>query len=58
MTLRVDRAGQGTGIEPMLIRPDGYVVWAGHADGLEPALTHWFGAGRGTGPRGLRVSRP
>ncbi|MFD2420135.1 FAD-dependent monooxygenase [Amycolatopsis pigmentata] len=55
---RVDRAGQGADVEPMLIRPDGYVVWAGHADDLEPALTRWFGEGRGTGPRGLRVSRP
>ena len=46
---RVDRAGQGTDTEPMLIRPDGYVCWAG-PDDLEPALTHWFGApGRVTG---------
>ncbi|KDN23726.1 FAD-dependent monooxygenase [Amycolatopsis rifamycinica] len=40
---RVDRAGQGTGTEPMLIRPDGYVCWAGTPDTLEPALGHWFG---------------
>ncbi|MFD9891980.1 FAD-dependent monooxygenase [Amycolatopsis sp. NPDC059027] len=40
---RVDRAGQGTGAEPMLIRPDGYVCWAGDPDDLEPALGHWFG---------------
>ncbi|MEV6908405.1 FAD-dependent monooxygenase [Amycolatopsis sp. NPDC051071] len=40
---RVDRAGQGAGTEPMLIRPDGYVCWAGDPDGLEPALGHWFG---------------
>jgi hypothetical protein len=47
---RVDRAGQGAGTEPMLIRPDGYVCWAsnpgGRADGtanLEPALRYWFG---------------
>jgi 2-polyprenyl-6-methoxyphenol hydroxylase-like FAD-dependent oxidoreductase len=40
---RVDRAGQGTDAEPMLIRPDGYVCWAGNPDDLEPALGHWFG---------------
>ncbi len=40
---RVDRAGQGAGTEPMLIRPDGYVCWAGSPDDLEPALGHWFG---------------
>jgi 2-polyprenyl-6-methoxyphenol hydroxylase-like FAD-dependent oxidoreductase len=40
---RIDRAGQGTGTEPMLIRPDGYVCWAGNPDDLEPALGHWFG---------------
>ncbi|RLU79728.1 3-(3-hydroxyphenyl)propionate hydroxylase [Streptomyces griseocarneus] len=39
---RVDRVGQGARIEPMLIRPDGYVCWAGAAD-LEPALGRWFG---------------
>ncbi|WP_370949628.1 FAD-dependent monooxygenase [Amycolatopsis sp. cg5] len=40
---RVVRAGQGAGGEPMLIRPDGYVCWAGDPDELEPALGHWFG---------------
>ncbi|WP_410585953.1 FAD-dependent monooxygenase [Amycolatopsis sp. lyj-23] len=40
---RVDRAGQGADTEPMLVRPDGYVCWAGNADDLEPALGHWFG---------------
>ncbi|XUL89653.1 FAD-dependent monooxygenase [Streptomyces galilaeus] len=39
---RVDRAGQGADTEPMLIRPDGYVCWAG-ADDPEPALDRWFG---------------
>lgn len=31
----------------VLIRPDGYVAWVGNgsADGLERALTAWFGAG-------------
>ncbi|GAB3745486.1 FAD-dependent monooxygenase [Amycolatopsis oliviviridis] len=43
---RVDRAGQGAGTEPMLIRPDGYVCWAGDPDDLEAALGHWFGAPR------------
>ncbi|MGW6841140.1 FAD-dependent monooxygenase [Streptomyces sp. NPDC054958] len=39
---RVDRVGEGARTEPMLIRPDGYVCWAGAAD-LEPALERWFG---------------
>lgn len=43
---RVDRAGQGADTEPMLIRPDGYVCWAGDPDDLEPALVHWFGEPR------------
>ncbi len=43
---RVDRAGQGADAEPMLIRPDGYVCWAGDVDNLHPALTHWFGKPR------------
>jgi 2-polyprenyl-6-methoxyphenol hydroxylase-like FAD-dependent oxidoreductase len=43
---RVDRAGQSARTEPMLIRPDGYVCWAGDADDLEPALGHWFGEPR------------
>ncbi|MGW2863252.1 FAD-dependent monooxygenase [Streptomyces sp. NPDC001205] len=42
---RVDRAGQGADTEPMLIRPDGYVCWAG-TDNPEPALAHWFGEPR------------
>ncbi|WP_328611134.1 FAD-dependent monooxygenase [Amycolatopsis sp. NBC_00345] len=41
---RVDRVAAGT--EPMLVRPDGYVCWAGGADGLEPALGRWFGKPR------------
>ncbi|WP_055490725.1 FAD-dependent monooxygenase [Streptomyces sp. TP-A0356] len=47
---RVDRVGQGADTEPMLIRPDGYVCWAGSPDGsthdLERALGCWFGAPR------------
>ncbi len=43
---RVDRAGQGAETEPMLIRPDGYVCWAGNPDDLEPTLGHWFGGPR------------
>ncbi|MEV8475053.1 FAD-dependent monooxygenase [Streptomyces sp. NPDC051173] len=42
---RVERVGQGAGTEPMLIRPDGYVCWAGTED-LEPALGRWFGEPR------------
>ncbi|MFG1641226.1 FAD-dependent monooxygenase [Amycolatopsis sp. NPDC049252] len=43
---RVDRVGRHTAAEPMLIRPDGYVCWAGDPDDLEPALGHWFGEPR------------
>jgi len=33
------------GAEAMLIRPDGYVAWAGtHIDSLEHSLERWFGA--------------
>lgn len=45
---RVDRAGQDTDTEPMLIRPDGYVCWARDPDDLEPALAHWFGEPHGS----------
>ncbi|WP_329063433.1 FAD-dependent monooxygenase [Amycolatopsis sp. NBC_01480] len=42
---RVDRVVGGT--EPMLVRPDGYVGWAGGVDstgdGLEAAFGRWFG---------------
>ncbi len=41
---RIDRVGRGADTEPMLIRPDGYVCWAGTANDLEPALRYWFGA--------------
>jgi 2-polyprenyl-6-methoxyphenol hydroxylase-like FAD-dependent oxidoreductase len=41
---RVDRVTHGA--EPMLVRPDGYVCWAGDPDDLEPALGRWFGAPR------------
>ncbi|EWM10544.1 FAD-dependent monooxygenase [Kutzneria sp. 744] len=40
---RVDRVTIGT---PMLVRPDGYVCWAGDPDELEPALGRWFGEPR------------
>src|SRR5262245_53849537 len=30
--------------DALLIRPDGYVAWAGASDGLEQALVQWFGA--------------
>jgi hypothetical protein len=46
-TDRVDRTGGGTAAEPMLVRPDGYVCWAGDPDELEPALARWFGRPRG-----------
>ncbi|MGW1870591.1 FAD-dependent monooxygenase [Streptomyces mauvecolor] len=42
---RVDRAGRGADTAPMLVRPDGYVCWAGPGD-PEPALAHWFGEPR------------
>ncbi|GAA3559155.1 FAD-dependent monooxygenase [Amycolatopsis ultiminotia] len=40
---RVDRIGQCPGTEPMLVRPDGYVCWAGEPADLAAALRRWFG---------------
>ncbi|WP_441297592.1 aromatic-ring hydroxylase C-terminal domain-containing protein [Actinosynnema sp. ALI-1.44] len=42
---RVDRVDRVDGVtEPMLVRPDGYVCWAGpDSPGPESALGHWFG---------------
>jgi 2-polyprenyl-6-methoxyphenol hydroxylase-like FAD-dependent oxidoreductase len=40
----VDRVETRVGTKPRLVRPDGYVVWAG-GPGLEAALRRWFGAG-------------
>ncbi|MFH8223613.1 FAD-dependent monooxygenase [Streptomyces sp. NPDC018057] len=42
---RVDRVGEGAATEPMLIRPDGYVCWAGAGDPVT-ALGRWFGEPR------------
>ncbi|WP_171167812.1 FAD-dependent monooxygenase [Streptomyces sp. I05A-00742] len=46
---RVDRTTTPSdpGADTVLLRPDGYVCWAGTAsgDGLEAALERWFGAG-------------
>ncbi|MFD2472955.1 FAD-dependent monooxygenase [Amycolatopsis silviterrae] len=39
---RVDRVE--TGAEARLVRPDGYVAWAGDPAGLAPAIRRWFGA--------------
>ncbi|MFF2082090.1 FAD-dependent monooxygenase [Kitasatospora sp. NPDC058162] len=41
---RVDRAGAGAPVEPMLIRPDGHVCWVGTPETLRPSLARWFGA--------------
>lgn len=40
-----DRGAVFAGAEAVLVRPDGHVAWTGTAgaDGLAPALTHWFG---------------
>ncbi|NEA04442.1 monooxygenase, partial [Streptomyces sp. SID10116] len=37
-----------TGLDALLIRPDGHVAWTSHGtpDGLTTALTHWFGPER------------
>ncbi|GAA2688029.1 MULTISPECIES: FAD-dependent monooxygenase [Actinosynnema] len=44
---RVDRAGEGTTVKPVLIRPDGYTCWTAGRDDeahtLEAACRHWFG---------------
>ncbi|MFB9834756.1 FAD-dependent oxidoreductase [Actinoallomurus acaciae] len=37
-----DRVETREGTEPQLVRPDGYVVWAG-GPGLDTALRRWFG---------------
>lgn len=37
-----DRVETRDGTEPQLVRPDGYVVWAG-GPGLDAALRRWFG---------------
>ncbi|OLR93230.1 FAD-dependent monooxygenase [Actinokineospora bangkokensis] len=41
-----DRVDHRPGGPPLLVRPDGYVAWAGDgaADGLDTALRRWFGA--------------
>ena len=48
-----DRVETRDGSGPQLVRPDGYVVWAG-GPGLDEALQRWFGArvrtGRGATP--------
>ncbi|MEU9123029.1 FAD-dependent monooxygenase [Streptomyces sp. NPDC048506] len=58
---RVDRVGRpdhgpaADGGEALLVRPDGYVCWAGRdddADGLRAALARWFGAPRAAGVPG------
>ncbi|MFD8704914.1 FAD-dependent monooxygenase [Kitasatospora sp. NPDC059648] len=42
---RVGRAGRGAAaVEPMLVRPDGYVCWVGTPETLRPSLIRWFGA--------------
>ena len=36
--------GEVTAPTAVLVRPDGYVAWVGgHPNGLEDALTTWFG---------------
>ncbi|GAA0409230.1 FAD-dependent monooxygenase [Streptomyces luteireticuli] len=38
-----DRVEHEDAAEAVLVRPDGYVCWAGAGDGLEAALERWFG---------------
>lgn len=38
-----DRLEVRTGPQPLLIRPDGFVAWAGDGD-LRYAVAHWLGA--------------
>jgi hypothetical protein len=38
-----DRVETRDGTEPLLVRPDGYVAWAG-GPGLDAALRRWGGA--------------
>ncbi|MGA5563058.1 FAD-dependent monooxygenase [Streptomyces platensis] len=60
---RVDHGPAADGGEALLVRPDGYVCWAGRdedADGLRAALARWFGAPRSLAgsPEGRAPGRP
>lgn len=43
---RIQRAGRGTDTDALLVRPDGYVCWAGDPSTLDVALGRWFGEPR------------
>ncbi|ROV69883.1 SDR family oxidoreductase [Streptomyces globisporus] len=47
----VSQEGPLAGVEAVLVRPDGHIVWSGRGgeDGLGAALRRWFGARRGEG---------
>jgi hypothetical protein len=48
--------GPFDGLQSLLLRPDGYVAWAGdrHAD-PGPAAAHWFGPAPGAAARVIPV---
>ncbi|GAA0930787.1 FAD-dependent monooxygenase [Nonomuraea longicatena] len=47
---------RGTGPEATLIRPDGYVAWAGDRTGTAAALVKWCGPANRTGREGNRAT--
>ncbi|MDQ8702381.1 FAD-dependent monooxygenase [Streptomyces sp. LHD-70] len=54
--VRPARPLRSTGLQATLIRPDGYVAWAGDYDGIEAALVKWCGPANHTEPEGPRAS--
>ncbi|WP_197093698.1 FAD-dependent oxidoreductase [Nonomuraea sp. SBT364] len=54
--VRPARPLRATGPEAALIRPDGYVAWAGDRDGIEQALVKWCGPAHRTDPEGRHAT--
>ncbi|MFF5210540.1 FAD-dependent oxidoreductase [Streptosporangium sp. NPDC000396] len=55
--VRVAAAEAAPGEDVLLVRPDGYVAWAGGRDGLGEALATWFGPVRSGGYAPSRPTR-
>ncbi|OLT30295.1 hypothetical protein BJF79_39180 [Actinomadura sp. CNU-125] len=54
--VRSARPLRGTGPDATLVRPDGYVAWAGDRDGVEAALVKWCGPADHDDPEGQRAT--